>query len=76
MAQLKRLFEPIRIGNMEAKNRLLMISMATGYGGEGGRPTERLKKFLVERAEGGNRAHSHHNRTAPYYVGTWLRAEG
>ena len=53
MAKLKRLFEPITVGKLELKSRLVMLSMATGYREEDGRPSLLLKKFLTERAGAG-----------------------
>ena len=50
--ELDCLFEPITIGNMELKNRLIMTPMGTGYGGDG-YVTERLTEYLAARARGG-----------------------
>ncbi len=50
--ELDCLFEPITIGKMELKNRLIMAPMGTGYGGDG-IVSERLIDFLVARAAGG-----------------------
>ena len=48
-----KLFEPIRIGSMELKNRLVMSPMTTGYAGLDQLPTPRLVDFLAARARGG-----------------------
>ncbi|MGV8058013.1 MAG: FAD-dependent oxidoreductase [Smithellaceae bacterium] len=53
MSQFEHLFKPITVGNLQLKNRLFMDAMAVGYLDEEGRPNERLKTFLVERARGG-----------------------
>jgi len=45
-----RLFEPIRIGSLTLKNRIVMPPMTTLYDYEGG---ARFVDFLVERARGG-----------------------
>ncbi|MDY6967255.1 MAG: FAD-dependent oxidoreductase [Spirochaetota bacterium] len=50
--ELDCLFEPISIGKMELKNRLVMAPMGTGYGGDG-YVTERLTEYLTARARGG-----------------------
>ena len=52
MSKLKHLFQPITLGRIELKNRLVMLAMATGYVNDG-RPNKRLKQFLAERAAGG-----------------------
>ncbi len=49
----RRLFEPVRIGGVELKNRLVMSPMTTGYAGPDQRPTPRLIAFLEARARGG-----------------------
>ncbi len=54
MSQLKKLFEPIKIGNVEIRNRIVMAP----FGGGGGYAkdemvTERAKAFYRERAKGG-----------------------
>ena len=48
-----KLFEPIRIGSLVLKNRLVMAPMATNYAEENGEVTERMKNYYVERARGG-----------------------
>ncbi len=48
-----RLFEPISIGPMRLRNRLVMSPMTTGYATFDGLPTPRLVAFLEARAKGG-----------------------
>jgi len=48
-----KLFQPIRIGAMELKNRLVMSPMTTGYAGLDQLPTKRLVAYLAARARGG-----------------------
>lgn len=51
MAQLKHLFQPIRIGSMEVKNRVLMSGMSTTFGlDDNGYVTPQLIEYFVERA--------------------------
>lgn len=52
MHKLKRLFEPIKIGQMELRNRLKLPAVALSYAHDM-RVTDRLKNFYVERAKGG-----------------------
>lgn len=52
MNQLNKLFEPIRLGDMELPNRIKFPAMTTNYA-TGGRVTDRLRNFLKVRAEGG-----------------------
>ncbi len=52
MPQLNSLFQPIKVGRLQLKNRIVMASMALGYCPEG-RVTERMKDFYAERARGG-----------------------
>jgi 2,4-dienoyl-CoA reductase-like NADH-dependent reductase (Old Yellow Enzyme family)/thioredoxin reductase len=48
------LFEPIRIGRLQSKNRLLMSAMSIHFGvDERGHVTEQLIRYMVARAEGG-----------------------
>jgi len=45
---LKHLFQPIKIGSMEVKNRIVMSAMDPGFGiDENGCVTEQLTEFLV-----------------------------
>lgn len=48
----KKLFEPIKIGNMELKNRIKLPAMGIATG-EDGIVTEQTKAFYAERAKGG-----------------------
>lgn len=48
--QFKRLFETVRIGQMEFKNRIVMLPMENNYATEDGYVTERLKNYYRERA--------------------------
>lgn len=52
MSQLQKLFEPVKIGEMEVKNRIVMPAMVLGLGANG-KVTDRFKDFYVERARGG-----------------------
>lgn len=52
MANLQHLFQPIKIGNLNLVNRVILLPMALGYA-DSGKPTPRLIKFLRERALGG-----------------------
>lgn len=53
MGRLKRLFEPIVIGNLELKNRIKMPAMAVVPPESEDVVISRLKAFYVERAKGG-----------------------
>jgi len=48
-----KLFEPIKIGTMELKNRIVMPPMGTNFSTEDGYATKRLINYHVERAKGG-----------------------
>ena len=48
-----KLLSPIAIGSMQVKNRMVMSPMTTNYGNEDQTPSDRLIKFLEERAKGG-----------------------
>lgn len=48
-----KLLSPIKIGEMQVKNRIVMSPMTTNYGNEDQTPSQRLIDFLVERAKGG-----------------------
>jgi len=52
MTQLKKLFEPTKIGQVELKNRIVMSATSTSYG-DRGRVSERMKNFYAARAKGG-----------------------
>lgn len=47
------LFSPMKIGNMEVKNRIVMSPMCMGFGQFNGCPTERMIRYYEERARGG-----------------------
>jgi 2,4-dienoyl-CoA reductase-like NADH-dependent reductase (Old Yellow Enzyme family)/thioredoxin reductase len=52
MAELNRLFTPVKIGNIDIKNRLMFLPTNTFYGG-GMHINDRLKSFYLARAKGG-----------------------
>ena len=47
------LFEPIRIGKMELRNRIVMPALNTKFGTEWGAVNDRMIDYFVERAKGG-----------------------
>lgn len=49
----KKLFEPITIGNLKLKNRLIVAPMVTNYCNQDGTVTERFIKYHETRAKGG-----------------------
>ncbi len=49
----RALFQPIKIGKLEIKNRLSVPPMATGFAAEGGGVSDRLIKYHEARAKGG-----------------------
>lgn len=54
MNKLKHLFQPIKIGTMNVKNRLVMPPMGVHFGvDEEGNCTEQLWEYLAARAKGG-----------------------
>ncbi|MFC2000165.1 FAD-dependent oxidoreductase [Chloroflexota bacterium] len=51
MQELRHVFQPIKIGSMEVKNRIVMPGMGVGFGiDDEGCPTPQLTEYLVERA--------------------------
>lgn len=48
----ENLFAPLKIGDMELRNRIVMAPIATGFA-KGVEPTDQLMAFLAERAKGG-----------------------
>lgn len=50
---LSILYEPIRLKNLELKNRLVMAPMHTKFSSETGEVTDRLSAYLEARARGG-----------------------
>ena len=53
MTEYTKLFEPIRIGGLELKNRIVMPALCSKFGTEFGAVSQRLIDFYVERARGG-----------------------
>ncbi len=51
--EYKTLFSPIKIGNVEIKNRICMAPMLMDFGQFDGRTTEQLMNYYEERAKGG-----------------------
>ena len=49
----EKLFTPIKIGNVEIKNRIAMAPMLMDFGQFDGRTTEQLMNYYEERAKGG-----------------------
>lgn len=49
----EKLFTPIKIGNVEIKNRIVMAPMLMDFGQFDGRTTEQLMNYYEERAKGG-----------------------
>jgi len=47
------LFEPVQIGKIELKNRIVMSPMNMGYSGPGGYPSEQTQAWYATRARGG-----------------------
>ena len=52
MNQLKKLFEPFKIGKLELPNRAVFLAVGTGYAVDG-MAGDRQKNFISERARGG-----------------------
>ncbi len=50
---IQKLLEPVRIGNMTLKNRVVMAPMVTNYSNEAGGVTSRLVSYYAARAKGG-----------------------
>jgi 2,4-dienoyl-CoA reductase-like NADH-dependent reductase (Old Yellow Enzyme family)/thioredoxin reductase len=53
MNPVRRLFEPIRIGTLELKNRIIMGAMVTNFATKEGFVTDRLIDYHVKIAKGG-----------------------
>jgi 2,4-dienoyl-CoA reductase-like NADH-dependent reductase (Old Yellow Enzyme family)/thioredoxin reductase len=51
--KLQKLFQPVKIGTMTVKNRLVMPAMDTNLGSRDGYVTSRLVDYYAERAKGG-----------------------
>lgn len=52
MCMLNKMFQPIKIGNVEIKNRMAMSAMGTNFGIDG-HLTEQTYRYYEERAKGG-----------------------
>ena len=52
-SSLAPLFQPIKLGPVEIKNRIVLSPMAVGDGSAEGYPTEQTRAFNVARAKGG-----------------------
>jgi 2,4-dienoyl-CoA reductase-like NADH-dependent reductase (Old Yellow Enzyme family)/ribulose 1,5-bisphosphate synthetase/thiazole synthase len=50
---MNRLFEPISVGSLRLKNRILMPCLDPGFAGEGGVVNQRLIDYFTIRAKGG-----------------------
>ncbi|MDH4187574.1 MAG: hypothetical protein OEV08_11295, partial [Nitrospira sp.] len=53
MVKIRRIFEPIKVGNLELKNRIKMPAMAVVPPASEDVVIKRLKAFYTERAKGG-----------------------
>ncbi len=53
MADVRKLFEPIKIGELELKNRIIMAAMVTNFASREGFVTDRLIDYHVNIAKGG-----------------------
>jgi len=53
MPEFKHLFQPIRIGTLELKNRIVMCPMGTNFATDKSMPTEQMANYHAERARGG-----------------------
>jgi 2,4-dienoyl-CoA reductase (NADPH2) len=53
MEHLQKLFEPIKIGDVEIKNRIVMSPMALGFCEDDGTINDRFVEFYTQRAQGG-----------------------
>jgi 2,4-dienoyl-CoA reductase (NADPH2) len=53
MRRLRKLFEPIRIANVQIKNRIVMSPMGLGKATADGFVTDAMVDFYIERAKGG-----------------------
>lgn len=53
MVETLRLLDPIKIKQMEVRNRIVMPAMATNYADREGAVTDRLQSYYAERAKGG-----------------------
>ena len=53
MTQLQNLFKPIKIGELELKNRIVMLALTTGYNEADETIGNRFVNYFVERSKGG-----------------------
>jgi len=53
MRELRKLFEPIRIADIQVKNRIAMSPMGLGRATQDGFVTDNMVDFYIERAKGG-----------------------
>ncbi len=53
MSKFNKLFEPIKIGSMELRNRIVMAPMTVDYANDDETPSERHIAYYAERARGG-----------------------
>jgi 2,4-dienoyl-CoA reductase-like NADH-dependent reductase (Old Yellow Enzyme family)/thioredoxin reductase len=53
MSKIEKLFEPLMIGPMEVKNRIVMPAICSNLGSAYGEVTQRFIDYYVERAKGG-----------------------
>ncbi len=51
--RLENVFQPIDIGPLTLKNRILMGPMGTGFADKDGHPTQQMIEYYAERAKGG-----------------------
>ncbi len=51
--EYSKLFSPMKIGNVEIKNRVVMAPMCMGFGQYNGCATEKMMNYYEERAKGG-----------------------
>lgn len=51
--EYSKLFSPMKIGNVEIKNRVVMAPMCMGFGQYNGCATEKMMDYYEERAKGG-----------------------
>jgi 2,4-dienoyl-CoA reductase-like NADH-dependent reductase (Old Yellow Enzyme family)/thioredoxin reductase len=49
----QKLLEPVRIGSLELKNRMIVPALTTNFANSDATVNERLKDFLIARAKGG-----------------------
>lgn len=51
----EKLFSPIKIKDMELKNRIILPAMGTKFSGDGSEVTDKLIDYHVARVKGGSR---------------------